>query len=93
MTFSRPKHSKTDAPTEDLREFMAVTRVHLFILEQYLVVKNVNSCNMEYDLVFTMHRITSPPYSIHLEKKFLVKVIQMSKVLNLRCKKVCQYYK
>ena len=54
MTFSRPKHSKTDAPTEDLREFMAVTRVHLFILEQYLVVKNINLCNMEYNLVFIM---------------------------------------
>ena len=39
------------------------------------------------------HRITLPPYSIHLGKKFLFKVIQKSTVLNLRCKKVCQHCK
>ena len=56
MTFSRPKHSRTDAPTEDLREFMAVTSVHLFILEQYLVVKDIciiNSCKMGEKLLFS----------------------------------------
>ena len=32
------------------------------------------------------HRITFPPYSIHLGKKILFQVIQKSKVLNLRYK-------
>ena len=41
----------------------------------------------------TAHRITSPPYSIHLSKKFLFQVIQKSEVLNLRCINVRQYCK
>ena len=39
------------------------------------------------------HRKTSPPYSIHLGKKFLFQVIQKSKVRNLGYKWVCQYCK
>ena len=42
-------------------------------------------------LFWASHRITSPPYSIHLGEKNLIP--SPSKVLNLRCKKVCQYCK
>ena len=39
------------------------------------------------------HRITYLPYSIHLVKKSMSKVIQKPEVLNLRCINVCQYNK
>ena len=36
-------------------------------------------------IVTPKHRITYPPYSIHLGEKILFQVMQKSKVLNLRC--------
>ena len=43
----------------------------------------------------TQHTVTYLPYSIHLGKKIMSKVIQKSEVLNMRCTNVreyCKYY-
>ena len=44
----------------------------------------------QYSLL-TQHRVTYLPYTIHLGKNLMSKVILKSKVLHLRYQKVCQY--
>ena len=39
ITFSRPRHSRTVPPTDDLRADMEVTMIHLFILLSYLSIE------------------------------------------------------
>ncbi len=39
IIFSRPKHSRTAPPTDDLRADMAVTKTHLLSLISYLSIE------------------------------------------------------